>query len=87
MINKIFYILSYLKKTNLFFLIKIVQLDDSLKILDKRSQIFMCENDNNLSVGQRQGIITIRVICINLQILFLEDARYNRIFQLENQIN
>ena len=80
MINKIFYILSYLKKKNLFFLIKIVQLDDSVKILDKRSQIFMGENDNNLSVGQRQGITTIRVICINLQILFLEDARYNRIF-------
>jgi len=80
MINKIFYILSYFKKINLFFLIKIVQLDDSVKILDKRSQIFMGENDNNLSVGQRQGITTIRVICINLQILFLEDARYNRIF-------
>ena len=87
MINKIFYILSYFKKINLFFLIKIVQLDDSVKILDKRSQIFMGENDNNLSVSQRQGIITIRVTCINLQILFLEDARYNRIFQLENQIN
>ena len=86
MINKIFYILSYLKK-NLFFLIKIVQLDNSLKILDKRLQIFMGENYNNLSAGQRQGIITIRAICINLQILFLEDARYNRVFQLENQIN
>lgn len=52
MINKIFYILSYFNKTNLFFLIKIVQLDYSVKILDKRSQISMGENDNNLSVGQ-----------------------------------
>ena len=86
MINKIFYILSCLRKKNLISLIKIARFNALIKVLDRWSRIFTAKNYNNLSNDQRQVIATTRILYKNIH-FFYEDTMDNKTFQLETETN